>query len=666
MSKMTKNMTTEQKEALMKAKQEQRELVEKISKEFPKFATSNLMGVKKRLIALKAAGADMYRLRNFGKTRTVETKLKGRDRTVVVKTMNVPAFNKFASILLANKEVLTWFNQVAHDPTWEAFWTTIGKLAKKPKTLETWSAAEWMVARNRFKDTVELVNQLSVKFLGQEMVEVKTAEVEVTALFNKETYYFRYVTPQIAWDECKDINSRYFPNNNPGRFCVGDGYYQHQMKSGKYHGYIVDKTVDAKTNSYKDGQKFSFGFVLVTSGGVADWGFGPENRVDGLEEELSKAVFGAAETGGLTHGQPEEQWIRMIMDNWFDMRRTSYNQWCVHIERMVNIGGWDPAGKLENGFHERQDKNGKMFLEYVSGGNVAERMFLNPRGVRTTLYRHTWVAGHDGFYQKATETSNEVLRWYMQAPEQENMRLVAEYQQALIHRNRDSSVALPYHTVYCAQTGGGTLWDLANRSTLPWELHSFEMDSPWENAEFTRPHLFGLSRMDFEAAYIEEKKQEAVYSLRTKDAMTLKEMKRQVRKFNEIDNFFEPNRLTVAYEGKKLRNCRKSGVNVDGVSRSHLRDLARRLMTLHGYKWWKTASGYMLVSPAVAYSNPGRMMTDAQSQAIDMGLEKTTGLEYKSRKYFSYGILTPMVDEILIYDVREALPTRRQEWLNQW
>ena len=35
-----KNMTPEQKEALMKAKQEQRELVEKISKEFPKFATS--------------------------------------------------------------------------------------------------------------------------------------------------------------------------------------------------------------------------------------------------------------------------------------------------------------------------------------------------------------------------------------------------------------------------------------------------------------------------------------------------------------------------------------------------------------------------------------------------------------------------------------------------
>lgn len=661
-----KNMTPEQKEALMKAKQEQRQLVEKISKQFPKFATNNLMGVKKRLIALKEAGANMYRLRQFGKPRTGKNK---RGRQIEVKIMNAPAFNKFANILLANKEMLTWFNQVAHDPTWEAFWITIGDLARKPKTLDTWSAAEWMVARNRYKDTVELINQLSVKFLGKEMLEVKTREVEVTALFNKETYYFRYVTPQGAWDECKDINSRYFPNNDPGRFCVGDGYYQHQMKSGKYHGYIVDKTVDAKTSSYRDGEKFSFGFVLVTSGGVADWGFGPQNRVDGPEEQLAKAVFGESEDGGLVTGQPEEQWIRMIMNNWFDMRKTTYNQWCGHIERMVNINGWDPDGKLEDGFHERRDKNGKVFLDYVSGRNVTERVFLNPRGVRTTLYRHTWVAGPNGFHQKASETSSEVLRWYMQAPDSANMRLMAEHREAETHHRRGLGEDSPYNTVHHAKIAGGTLWEMANRHTLPWDLHPFQMDGPWENAEFTRPHLFGLSRADFEAAYIEEKKQEAVYSLRTKDAMTAKEMQRQIQKFNEIDNFFEPQLVTISYKGKLLTSCRKHSPNDSYGIRSHLAELVRRLMTHYGYRWWKTARGYMLVSPALAYSNPDRIMTDAQSRAIDIGLERVNGLRYTDRQYFCYGILTPMADEILLYGAPENgtnLSRAYSQSVDQW
>jgi hypothetical protein len=665
---MAKNMTTEQKEALMKAKQEQRELMEKISKQFPKFATSNLMGVKKRLLALQAIGVDMYRLRCFGKLRIVKSKFKGRDRQVKIKTMNAPAFNKFANILLANKEVFTWFNQVAHDPTWEAFWVTIEKLARKPKTLDTWSAAEWMVARNRFKDTVELVNQLSVKFLGKEMAEVKTTEVEVTALFNKETYYFRYVSPQMAWDECKDINLRYFPPpNDAGRFCVGDGYYQHQMKSGKYHGYIVDKTVDAKTNSYKGGEKFSFGFVLVTSGGVADWGFGPENQVTGGEEELAKAIFGASRSGGLTGGQPEEQWIRMIMADWFNMRQPTYNQWCSHIEKIVDLRGWDPTGKPDNGFYERTDKNGKIFLEYFYNGNITERLFLNPRGVRQTAYASTWTAGADGFCQKLNETSSTVMRWYMQAPDTANMQILAEYQQNKLHRLRDSSIPdSPYHSAYCAKTAGGTLWELASKHNLPWELYSFDMDSSWENAEFTRPHLFGLSRSDFEVALLEEKKQEAVFSLRTKDAMTLQEMKRQIRKFNEMDNFFEPQILKMRYERNELQSCNKSGVNGKDTGDKHYRLLLQRLINLHGYKWMKTASGYMLVSPILAYNNADRIMTDAQSRAIDMGLEKTSGLRYKDRLYFSYGILTPMADEILLYDAREGLTTPYRARMEQW
>jgi hypothetical protein len=259
------------------------------------------------------------------------------------------------------------------------------------------------------------------------------------------------------------------------------------------------------------------------------------------------------------------------------------------------------------------------------------------------------------------------MRWFMQAPDTANMRILAEYQQNKIHRLRDSSIPDSlYHSEYCAKTAGGTLWDLASKDSLPWDLHSFDMDSSWECAEFTRPHLFGLSRSDFEVALKEEKKQEAVYSLRTKDAMTLKEMKRQIRKFNEMDNFFEAQILKLNYKGKSLTSCRKIGANSKNSGEEHRQVLVRRLINIHGYKWMKTASGYMLVSPILAYNNADRIMTDAQSRVIDMGLEKTSGLRYKDRLYFSSGIITPMADEILLYDARESLTTPYRERMEQW
>lgn len=610
-----KNMTPEQKEALMKAKQEQRELVEKISKSFPKFSTSNLMGVKKRLLALHAAGTDMYRIRCFGKTRDIVSNGKMRQ----VKIMNAPAFNKFANILLANKEVATWFSQVSHDPTWEAFWKTIEQLAGKPKTLETWSAAEWMVARNRYTATVELVNQLSVKFLGKEMTEVLVHEVEVTALFNKETYYFRYVTPQQAWDECKDINSRYYAPNDPGSFCVGKGYYQEQMKSGKNHGYIVDKTVDAKTNSYANGDKFSFGFVLITSGGVADWGFGPENRWDGPEEQLAKAVFGEAKRGGLDAGKPEEPWIRMIMAHWFDMRKTSYNQWVKHIEAIVAGNPYHTDLNAPTGLQTKVDKNGKIYLEELYSGKLNRRIFLNEKGIFAQVYSHMYVAGPDGFYMKATSQRKSTTRWFLQTDD----------------TAVSSDSIKPWQ-----DRQGYTLLENASRGDFPWSKTLDELDSLYENNEFFRPHLASLSRADFETAYIAELKEQAIYSIRTKNIMTAEECQRQICKFNEVDGFYTGKTIYLVFQGKKVVQSGKRHTNsnwdIDGENLT----LLRLLVAEYGYKWMKTASGYMLVSAAVAAKNPNRIMAESESLRIDRNCTRAASdIRYESGRYFSYGIL---------------------------
>lgn len=609
MSNINKNMTNSKKEALMKAKQvrlEQRQYIaDKIQPEMPGFSLSNLMSVRKRIIALKEQGVDMYRIRCFGSERQVKsTNQVGRTKMIKVKVMNVAAFNKFASILLVNKEMLTWFKEVTHEPTWENFFVDIAKLSKKKNCIETWSAAEWHVVRNRYTSTVELVNSLSVKFLGAPMGEVAIKTCEVTALFNKETYYFRHVSPQQAWDECKDINSRY-----KGHFCVGGGTYQEQMKSGQYHGYIVDKTVDAKTNSYKDGNKFSFGFVLTAGGGVSDWGFGNENRWDGQEEQLAKQVFGDAK---LESGKPEEKWIRMILKSWYKMRKMTYNEWVSEIERITKFAETTDvheSGEIAS-YAGRQEvitfsKTGKTCIQDLRGGRSIRNTYLCDKGVFTVDLVNRVAVTATGFVEQAVPNAKKYQRFYLT----KNSRGTFAYHMLRylqLFKANTSNVMYANDLHGLANAESGTLWVDCNRPDLNWGYFDDEYRQKWETTEYGfLPHLAGLSFPEFKARYqaeVEETKAlRAVYSIKTKLPMTTSEMLAQADMFNIIDMNLHLSMVETEMSDN-MKNC-------SSRKQSDFQEMAKKLFFDFGYDWMKTKCGFMLVHPEVAKANPHRMMT---------------------------------------------------------
>jgi hypothetical protein len=608
------NMTNNKKEALMKAKQmrlEQRQYIaNEIQPEMPGFSLSNLMSVRKRIIALKEQGVDMYRIRCFGSERHVKySPPTGRTRIIKVKVMNVAAFNKFASILLANKEMMAWFKEVTHEPTWETFFQDIAKLAKKKNVIETWSAAEWHVVRNRYTSTVELVNSLSVKFLGAVIGEASLKTCEVTALFNKETYYFRWVNPQQAWDECKDINSRY-----KGHFCVGGGTYQEQMKSGQYHGYIVDKTVDAKTGTDGNGNKFSFGFVLTAGGGVSDWGFGNENRWDGQEEQLAKQVFGDAK---LNPNGPEEKWIRMILTSWYKMRKMTYNEWVSEIERITKFA--ETTDVYESGeiahFGKREkvltwSKTGKTCIQDLANGRAVRNTYLCDKGVFKVELLNRVVVTATGFVEQAVPKAKKYQRFYLTNVDSTTQAYhMLRYLQ--LFKAGDSNGMYAYDLHNLANEQSGTLWTDCNRPDLDWGYFEDEYRQKWETTEYGfLPHLAGLSFPEFKARYhtelVENKASRAVYSLKTKLPMANSELRAQVHMFDRIDMNLRLCMVQTDASDNKKGSSRKQSAGLD---------LAEKLFFDFGYDWMKTKCGFMLVHPEIAKANPHRMMT-AEERAM--------------------------------------------------
>lgn len=616
-------------------KEQDRKVIEEISGKFPKFSASNLMSVRKRLIAIHEAKMDLYRLRHFGVARRVRT---SKGKYVNVKTMNSAAFNKFASILLKNKEMATWFGQASHDPSWEAFWVTIEQLAKKPKVLETWSAAEWMVARNRYTQTVELVNQLSIRFLGKIMNEVKVKTVEVTSLRNKETYYFRYVSPQQALEECKDINARYFAPDDPGSYCVGKGHYQMEMASGAFHGYIVDKTVDARTNTYKDGEKFSFGFVLVSSVGVTDWGFGDQNRHDGHEEELAKAVFGNTGESCLESNKPEETWIRMILEYWVDMRKTSYNEWVKKIEEIVKSQCLRHLTNVHDNrvtFKEFTGKNGKLYYETHYGKSLDCRVFPSKRGATRTGYYSKWAAGTDNFVQKNKVSSEKHFQFFLQAANDPHQ---ARFKAKLV----------------------GPLLDTYVQNTPKWGLSEDQIQSAYEFVDLSpsMAEFVGMNFKEFSDAYSAAQADKAVFSLKTKEIMTMKEVKAQIQRFYELDMNYTCFAIARGGKGNSSSVSKSSVTPFSDENR-----IGIRLYQRYGYRWMKTKSGYMLVSPEVAAQNAHRMMTEEQVSALDIQLRgKRMHLGSEHRGGF---VIINQVEVEEDYLLAETMEKEHQEFIRQ-
>jgi len=535
------------------------------------------------LIEMYQRKIDLFRFRHFGTTRTFTRKDKDGDRrTSKTKTLRKDVIVRFASILRQDKEMATWFAEASHDPSWEQFWVGIESLMKDKK--QAWTAQDWRILRARYEAAVLVVNDLCIEFLGQSKSKPKFMASEVSCLVTKDTFRYRAVGAQEAMEACKRINAKH-----KGGFCVARGVYQEQMLSGSHLPWVVDKADG-------EGNWLEFGFVLTTSAGVADWGFGRENR-NNSSVELKTATEMLGGIVQLDQYKPERAYIEMFHKNWTLMKKPSLNDWKTFIKTAFANGNMlfiNPTTMDTR----HVAKNGTSYSKSVTdNGTTASTVhtFFNDGSVTTVMTRKTLDANSKGFAHKFSSARTTIRKFFLK------------------HSGIRDLKVLPWEVV---ESRDELATKFGNESYDQYQACRKAISADRNH----RLDVVVLSRVNnarFEAwatEYVQNKQSSVVYHIKTRQPLTLSQLNKQNKALAKLQgNYFlaqtelETSRAGIA----AIRHTIETSAYTSQELSSDLIEAFKE-----GYQWMKTPGGYQLVSARKAAANPEKILKGEALAAV--------------------------------------------------
>ena len=574
------------------------------------------------LVELHQRGVDLYRVRNFARVYTYTRKNKdGRTVATTNKIMRKDVIVRFASILRQDKEMATWFAEASHDPSWNKFWESIQLLMKNKN--QKWDARDWRNLRTRYESVVTLVNELCIVFLGKKGVQHSFKVVELSCLKTNRTFRYRIVLPSEAQAACKRINLEYTGNETIG-FCVARGTYQDQMKSGTYTPWVVDDLVDGNWHEH--------GFVLTTSAGIADWGFGRENRMDtSVELVAAKALLG--QTVGLDQARPERQFIEIFHQNWYKMKKPNFNEWRKLVEEETakhkvsqrNWHNWDFQEEVEHDEEQAQQevvepeqevvtsavaKNGVLY-ETKKTREETNVTFWNAASVTDVTVTKTATADAKGFRMKATSKTTKVRKYFVThlSPVANRVDSVVAAKKLPWEVESAEEIGFKYRNFISNQMGLlGAAWVRKHNrffhcsETL---LREF-VETVWPYGKW-------------HTAYLEDQSNATVYHIRTRQPLTVDQLNKQQARLGKAQGeyFLKKTEIQIRQEFGD-HGTWKSDPMVNGRSLMlHGSDYEEAIkLYAQGYSWMRTANGYQLVSASKAKANPTRMATPDELRNI--------------------------------------------------
>lgn len=556
------------------------------------------------LIEMYHRKIDLYRFRHFGITRTYLRKSKdGTEKHGQTKTLRKDAIVRFASVLRQDKEMATWFEEASHDPSWEQFWPSIEALMKDKK--QSWDAREWRNLRNRYEAAVQIVNDLCIEFLGKGKNAPKFRENEVSCVLTQDTFRYRTVDAAEAMAACQRINAVH-----KGNFCVARGVYQQQMQEGSHLPWVVDKL--SGTGEWQE-----FGFVLTTTAGIADWGFGKDNRSNkSVELKTATEVLGGI--ADLDHQKPERQFIEMFHKAWVSMRKPNLNDWKTFVrEAAQKISPLTRSASFE--VTEHVAKNGVIYSKAVTDyGTTAQTTytFWNDGSETTCRVDSKLDATPKGFSLKFQRESKTIKKFFLK------------------NSNFRPLKVLPWEIIPDEKELLGRY--LTNSWRLTAAVEQAILRNAHHGVNYTYNELImSIIREGFAAwreLNVVTQEMSTVYHIKTRKPLTLRQLNKQnsILASLEGDYFVAETTLIPAPKPapKNLPPIRSQySINDDYYNSRNNPDTLIALFK-RGYQWMESPSGYQLVSARKAAANPEKILKgEALATVLDAWIRATLKIQ---------------------------------------
>ena len=556
------------------------------------------------LIEMYQRKVDLYRFRHFGITRGYTRKQKdGSLKSGQTKTLRKDVIVRFASVLRQDKEMATWFAEASHDPSWEQFWPSIEALMKDKK--QNWDAREWRTLRTRYEGAVQIVNDLCIEFLGKAKNNPNFRGGQVSCLASKDTFRYRVVDAAEAMAACKRINAVH-----RGGFCVARGVYQQQMQQGSHLPWVVDKLNG-------EGNWEEFGFVLTTTAGIADWGFGKHNRSN-KSVELKTATEMLGGIVDLDHQKPERQFIEMFHKAWVSMRKPNLNDWKTFVrEAAEKISPLTRSASFEVTEHEA--KNGVIYSKAVTDfGTTAQTTytFWNDGSETTCRVDSKLGATPKGFSLKFQSESRTIKKFFLK------------------NSNYRPLKVLPWEIVPDEKELLGRY--LTNSWKLTAAVEQAILRNAHHGVNYTYNELImSIIREGFASwreLNVVTQEMSTVYHIKTRKPLTLSQFNKQnsILASLEGDYFVAETTLIPAPKPapKSLPPIRSQySINDDYYNSRNNPDTLIALFK-RGYQWMESPSGYQLVSARKAAANPEKILKgEALATVLDAWIRATLKIQ---------------------------------------
>ena len=556
------------------------------------------------LIEMYQRKVDLYRFRHFGITRGYTRKQKdGSLKSGQTKTLRKDVIVRFASVLRQDKEMATWFAEASHDPSWEQFWPSIEALMKDKK--QNWDAREWRTLRTRYEGAVQIVNDLCIEFLGKAKNNPNFRGGQVSCLASKDTFRYRVVDAAEAMAACKRINAVH-----KGGFCVARGVYQQQMQQGSHLPWVVDKLNG-------EGNWEEFGFVLTTTAGIADWGFGKHNRSN-KSVELKTATEMLGGIVDLDHQKPERQFIEMFHKAWVSMRKPNLNDWKTFVrEAAEKISPLTRSANFEVTEHEA--KNGVIYSKAVTDfGTTAQTTytFWNDGSETTCRVDSKLGATPKGFSLKFQSESKTIKKFFLR------------------NSNYRPLKVLPWEIVPDEKELLGRY--LANSWKLTHAIEQAILRNAHHGVNYTHNELImSIIREGFAAwreLNVVTQEMSTVYHIKTHKPLTLFQLNKQnsILASLEGDYFVAETTLIPAPKPapKSLPPIRSQYSINDDCYNSRNNPNTLIALFKRGYQWMASPSGYQLVSARKAAANPKKILKgEALATVLDAWIRATLKIQ---------------------------------------